>query len=223
MTKFSKLILGLCCFSSIAFAANGYKVPKNVDVKNGEKLYVEKGCIGCHGEKGMASQDSTAPALNGQYAVYQVIQLEAFADSRHKYKRDSGNSAQMSPFAQALTKKEMWDVSVYLENIRETRVFPKEWWDKNKADIAWTKKYRRGACKSCHGQNYAGAYPSAPKLAGLQSKYLMDQMKHYSTGARRGAQAHHMKLLADFYSTKELFKISKNAESYEGVKNVKRK
>ena len=221
MTKFSKVILGLCCFSSVLFAGDSYQIPKDVDIKNGEKLYIEKGCIGCHGEKGMAAQDSDAPALNGQYAVYQVIQLEAFADSRHKYKRDSGQSAQMIPFAQALTKKEMWDISTYLNRVPERRVFPEEWYKKNEKDFKWTKAKRRGACISCHGRNYSGAYPSAPKLAGLQAKYIQEQMKLYKTGERRGGQAHHMKIIADFWSEKDVKRISNYMEANEGKKNGK--
>lgn len=221
MIKFNKLILAFYILTSLAYAGGEYTIPKDVDIENGKKIYIEKGCIGCHGPKGMAEQDSTAPALNGQFAAYQVIQLEAFVDKRHKFKRDSGNSSQMVPFAQMLTKKEMWDVSTYLNKIPDRRTFPKEWYEEHKEDINWVRTKRKAACISCHGRNYTGVFTSAPKLAGLQSKYLRDQMLYYRSGERRGGLSHHMKLLADFWSTKDTKRLSYNIEASEGKKNAK--
>lgn len=221
MHKVFKALLFVCVAVSFSYAAKSglgaYKIPKDVDKKNGQKIYEEK-CASCHGVKGMAPQDSIFPPLNGQYAVYMVTQLEAFADDRPKYKRDSVNSAQMIPFAKMLSKKEMWDVSVYLEDVKERRVFPKEWWAKNKADIDWANKFRKPMCVSCHGRNRAGSYPSAPKLAGLPADYTMAQVKAYSHAKRRGGQSLQMKLIVDFYTDEELRKIALAIESAERFK-----
>lgn len=124
MNQVSKTLLLLCCSTVLACATSLYDVPKNTSVERGKKIYVEKGCVGCHGEKGMAAQDAVAPALNGQYAVYQYIQLEAFK-AEGKYARRNGDSAQMVPFAKMLTDQEMWDVSLYLEKYKKEESFQK--------------------------------------------------------------------------------------------------
>lgn len=220
MYKVLKAVLAACVVMTVANAAGGggaYQTPKDVDVKNGKKIYEEK-CVACHGPKGMAPQDSVSPPLNGQYARYMVTQLEAFVDTRPKYQRNSLNSAQMIPFAQMLSKKEMWDVSVYLERVRERRTFPKEWWDKNKKDIEWANKRRKASCTACHGKDRAGRYQSGPKLAGLSAKYLEEQTKAYSNGTRKGAQSMQMKLIADFFSEEDLRKIYLAIEAAEAKK-----
>lgn len=79
--------------------------------------------------------NSVSPSLNGQYATYMVIQLKAFIDERHKFRRDSVNSPRMAPFAKNLNTQEMWDVSTYLENVGERRKLSKEWWDENGEDV----------------------------------------------------------------------------------------
>lgn len=216
MKKNFKTLLSFFIFLSIANASDFVK-PQNVDVENGKRIYEEK-CSSCHGEKGMASQGSVVPPLNGQYSTYMVIQLNAFADERFKYRRDSGNSDQMTYLAKELSEKEKWDVSTYLENVKERRVYPPEWWEKNKKDIEWANKYRKSMCTACHGQNHSGKYMSAPKLAGLQAEYLKIQDKAFSDGSRRGGLAHHMKLLADFLSSEDERKMFLYIESQEEYK-----
>lgn len=217
MKNLLKIAIASLFVANALSASSVFSKPRNIDVKNGEKLYDQQ-CSSCHGPKGMSAwENEIVPPLNGQYATYMVIQLQAFADDRPKHRRDSNNSAQMIPFAKALSTQEMWDISTYLENIRERREVPKEWYKENKEDIDWAF-VNGNDCKACHGKNRAGRYPSAPKLAGLPVKYLQGQMAAYASGERRGGQSTQMKLSAEWFSKDMFEKMFKMFQYQEGKK-----
>lgn len=66
---------------------------------NGQDLAIEKGCIACHGDTGVATA-SAYPNLNGQWEQYLRLQLIAYRSGR----RENGI---MNGFAMALTDDEI--------------------------------------------------------------------------------------------------------------------
>lgn len=217
MKNLLKIAVASLFMTSALFASEVFVKPKKIDMKNGEKLYNQQ-CIACHGAKGMTAwENEIVPPLNGQYATYMVIQLQAFADDRPKHRRDGVNSAQMIPFAKMLSTQDMWDISTYLENVKERREVPKKWYANKKETIEWAI-VNANDCKACHGKYRAGRYPSAPKLAGLPTKYLLAQMKAYANGTRRGGQSTQMKLSATWYSEEFFEKMFTMFQYQEGKK-----
>jgi cytochrome c553 len=85
----------------IAFAA----------ASEGEKIYMSKGCYGCHGVRGEGIGDY--PKIAGRPAEYLMERLHDLQKGiGHTSKRDI-----MIPFAKALREKEIESVSEYLNRI----------------------------------------------------------------------------------------------------------
>ena len=77
----------------------------------GEKIYMTKGCYGCHGTKGEGI--GTYPKLAGKSATLLIERL-------NKLKKGIGQTSKrdlMFPFAKALSKKEIEEVNKYLSLI----------------------------------------------------------------------------------------------------------
>ncbi|WOE71002.1 c-type cytochrome [Hydrogenimonas thermophila] len=77
----------------------------------GEKIYMTKGCYGCHGTKGEGI--GTYPKLAGKPVTLLIEKL-------NKLKKGIGQTSKrdlMIPFAKALSKKEIEEVSKYLSLI----------------------------------------------------------------------------------------------------------
>ena len=86
----------------------------------GEKIYISKGCYGCHGIKGEGID--TYPKLANKPFAYLIDRLE-------KLKRGIGQTSKrdlMIPFAKNLTKDEIEEVSKYLSNINKKKIKEEE-------------------------------------------------------------------------------------------------
>ena len=76
---------------------------------DGQALYNDKGCGGCHGEAG-ASITPTFPKLAGQHAKYITSQAIAIRDG----KRNSGMTSMMRPIVAAVTNEEFQAIADFL-------------------------------------------------------------------------------------------------------------
>ncbi len=77
------------------------------DVAKGEKLYMGKGCIGCHGPAGKSPNPATFPSTAGLEAAYTIEQLKAFKSGERK-------NAMMSPMVATLNEDDMQHIAAYL-------------------------------------------------------------------------------------------------------------
>jgi cytochrome c553 len=141
------------------------------DAARGAKLNAT--CIGCHGIPGYQSsfpEVHRVPAIAGQNAKYIVAALEA-------YKRGERKHGSMRAIAGSLTEQDMADLAaVYAAQggaQAASAAVPAP-----PADVA--ALLAKGACASCHGENYNkpidGAYP---KIAGQYPDYLFSALKSY--------------------------------------------
>jgi len=59
----------------------------------------------------------------------------------------------------------------------------------NAAGDAAAGKAQAAVCAGCHGANGVSAIPNYPNLAGQKAAYLVEQLKAFKSGARKGANA----------------------------------
>ncbi|WP_090043595.1 cytochrome c [Limnohabitans sp. 2KL-27] len=130
-------------------------------------------CIGCHGIKGYQAsfpEVYRVPMISGQNAKYIVSALNA-------YKKGERKHPTMRGIADSLSEQDMADLGAYYEqhgNIQPVKAAPKA------ADAKVAALLQKGACISCHGDNFSKPIdPSYPKLAGQHKDFLFVALKSY--------------------------------------------
>ena len=132
-------------------------------------------CIGCHGIKGYQAsfpEVYRVPMISGQNAKYIVSALNA-------YKKGERKHPTMRGIADSLSEQDMADLGAYYEqhgNIQPVKAAPKA------ADAKVAGLLQKGACISCHGDNFSKPIdPSYPKLAGQHKDFLFVALKSYKS------------------------------------------
>lgn len=197
-TVFAMLV---ACATSSTFAQG---VQGDVKAREGKVAM----CIGCHGIPGYQAsfpQVHKVPMISGQSAAYIAAALEA-------YRKGDRNHPSMRGVAESLTDQDIADVAAYYEahNAQRREVQPHD----PPAQVA--ALIEKGACFSCHGQNFAKPIdPTYPKVTGQYADYLYVALKAYKTkenryvGRSNGIMApiveqfsnQELKLLANYIST----------------------
>ena len=143
------------------------------DVKAGEQKNAM--CIGCHGIVGYQSsfpEVHKVPMISGQNAGYIASALQAYLKGERKHPTMRG-------IAISLTEQDIADLSAYYaqhgKGSTELPAAPKRQPDARVAELL-----KKGACVSCHGENFAKPIdPSYPKIAGQHADYLFVALKSY--------------------------------------------
>ncbi len=102
-----KLIYGLLA-STLLFTAFA-----QAEEHPGAKLYIEKTCATCHGEKGNKPLMPSYPVLAGQSAEYAFQQLKDFKSGA----RSNGQAAVMKGIMAMVSEEEMKALSEYLQSL----------------------------------------------------------------------------------------------------------
>ncbi len=132
-------------------------------------------CIGCHGIQGYQStfpEVYKVPKIAGQNAKYISASLEA-------YKKGDRKHPTMRGIAISLTEQDMADLGAYYAQLgvkEGAAELPKP-----PAPSAQVNQLlQKGACVSCHGDNFAKPIdPSYPKIAGQYPDYMFVALKSY--------------------------------------------
>lgn len=132
-----------------------------------------KVCVACHGQGGNATLPGL-PSLAQQPAMHTFLQLVQF---RAKRRAD----AQMSPFAEKLTDRDMQDIAAYFAAQKAASGTHKA--DDAKA-AAGKKILEANYCGSCHMPDLTGQN-QIPRLAGQNFQYLVKQLRGLKDGSRR--------------------------------------
>ena len=134
-------------------------------------------CIGCHGIRGYQAsfpEVYKVPMLAGQGAKYIVSALNAYQKGERKHPTMKG-------IATSLTEQDMADLGAYYEALGKADPTVAS----GKAGDASGKTaelLKKGACVSCHGENFSKPIaPAYPKLAGQHADYLFVALKSYKT------------------------------------------
>ena len=145
------------------------------DVKGDAKAAEQKiaMCIGCHGIKGYQAsfpEVYKVPMISGQNAKYIVNALNA-------YKKGERKHPTMRGIADSLSDQDIADVAAYYEQHGKTdAAVPAP----AAADAKVDALLKKGACVSCHGDNFSKPVdPGYPKIAGQHKDFLFVALKSY--------------------------------------------
>ena len=130
-------------------------------------------CIGCHGIKGYQAsfpEVYRVPMISGQNAKYIASALNA-------YKKGDRKHPTMRGIADSLSDQDIADVSAYYEQHGKTDAVAKA---PAVPDAKVAALLQKGACVSCHGDNFSKPVdPSYPKIAGQHKDFLFVALKSY--------------------------------------------
>jgi cytochrome c553 len=161
----------LSTLTALALAAGFAATARAQDAKAGEKKAAM--CIGCHGIPGYQArfpEIHKVPMISGQGGKYIAAALAA-------YKKGERKHPTMRAIAVSLSDQDMADLGAFYEAQVGT---PSGSAAAAPADVA--ALLTKGACASCHGDNYSKPIdPSYPKLAGQHADYLFVALKAYQT------------------------------------------
>ena len=166
-------LIALTVASVTIFSAHAQDVQGNA--KAGEAKIAM--CIGCHGIKGYQAsfpEVYRVPMISGQNDKYIASSLNAYkkGDRKHPTMRGIGDN---------LTEQDMADLGAYYEAHGKTEgaMLPAKAAD---ASAKVAELVKKGACVSCHGENFSKPIDSSyPKLAGQHADYLVVALKAYKT------------------------------------------
>ena len=208
MNKLLSSMFALAVASVTAISAQAQEVKG--DAKAAEQKIAM--CIGCHGIKGYQAsfpEVYRVPMISGQNAKYIASALTA-------YKKGDRKHPTMRGIAASLTDQDIADISAYYEQHGKTEVVAAA---PAAPDAKVAELLKKGACVSCHGDNFSKPVdPSYPKIAGQHKDFLFVALKSYkvenqSTWGRSNGV---MGGIAKQFSNAELKALSAYVGSLEG-------
>lgn len=160
--------VALCLTAALPAQAQGV----TGDVKAGQGKAAM--CIGCHGIVGYQTtfpEVYKVPRIAGQNDKYIVAALEA-------YKKGDRKHPTMRGIAVSLSEQDMADLGAYYAQLG--KVEGAEPAAPRAASAQVAALLQKGACVSCHGDNYSKPIdPTYPKLAGQSADYMFVALKAY--------------------------------------------
>jgi cytochrome c553 len=165
-------LIALTVASATVFSAHAQEVQGNAKAAEGKIAM----CIGRHGIKGYQAsfpEVYRVPMISGQNAKYIAASLNA-------YKKGDRKHPTMRGIATSLTDQDIADISAYYAQHGvvdgAAPVVAKA------PDAKVAELLKKGACVSCHGENFSKPIdPSYPKIAGQHKDFLFVALKSYKT------------------------------------------
>lgn len=171
-------------------------------------------CIGCHGIVGYQSsfpEVYKVPMISGQNAAY-------IASALHAYKKGDRKHPTMRSIAETMSDQDIADVAAYYTQSGKTdAVLPAQ--PKNAPSVQAAELLKKGACVSCHGDNFAKPIdPSYPHLAGQHADYLYVALKSYKieNNAKTGRNNAIMGAIAKQFTNAELKALAGYVSTVDG-------
>ncbi len=149
------------------------------DTTVGKALY--SSCIACHGSNGEGNSAMNAPSLTGQSASYISRQLSHYKQGiRGADPKDIFGGQMRGMVATLEDDKAIEDVSDYIASLVVTSPAIKA-----EGDLRNGNNRYQGNCGSCHGGKAEGNDAlNSPRLAGLDTAYLIRQYNNFKSGVR---------------------------------------
>ena len=166
----SPMFVALSLAAGLATSAQA-QVKGNIEAGEGKVAM----CIGCHGimdYKTNFPEVYHVPKIAGQNAKYIETVLG-------EYKKGTRKHPSMRGIAGSLTEQDIADVAAYYTALGAITRAP-ELPAPRAASADVTALLQKGACVSCHGDNFSKPIdPSYPKIAGQYPDYLFAALKAY--------------------------------------------
>jgi cytochrome c553 len=211
--KIIPLLAALVGLSLASFSAQAQSVG---NVAAGEKKAAM--CIGCHGIVGYQAsfpQVHKVPMISGQNAKYIEASLAAYQKGERKHPT-------MQSIAASLTEQDMADLSAFYEQ-HGTGAVVASAKPSVEPSVAVAALLQKGACVSCHGDNFSKPISAAyPKLAGQHADYLYVALRSYQTtgNAKVGRANAVMAGQAQMFNKDELKALAQYLGSLQGELQV---
>ena len=205
----SPMFVALSLAAGLATSAQA-QVKGNIEAGEGKVAM----CIGCHGimdYKTNFPEVYHVPKIAGQNAKYIETVLG-------EYKKGTRKHPSMRGIAGSLTEQDIADVAAYYTALGEIKGAP-ELPAPRAASADVTALLQKGACVSCHGDNFSKPIdPSYPKIAGQYPDYLYLSLKSYkdNTHATWGRGNPIMAGMAKQFSNAELKAMAQYIGSLPG-------
>ncbi len=212
MNKLLTSMFALAVASVTAISAHAQEIKGDAKA-GGQKIAMCIGCHGIHGYQASFPEVYRVPMISGQNAKYIVASLNA-------YKKGERKHPTMRGIADSLSEQDMADLGAYYEqhgNIKPVTKTPKV------PDAKVAALLQKGACISCHGDNFNKPIdPSYPKLAGQHKDFLFVALKSYKTENQStwGRSNGVMGGIAKQFSNAELKAMSAYIASLDGEMKV---
>ncbi|MFN7155278.1 MAG: c-type cytochrome [Acidovorax sp.] len=175
-------------------------------------------CIGCHGIQGYQAsfpEVHKVPMISGQSGKYIAAALVAYQKGERKHPTMRG-------IAESLSEQDIADVSAYYEQHGKTAAeLPAK--PKREPSVQVAELLKKGACVSCHGDNFAKPIdPSYPKIAGQHADYLYVALKSYKVEKNNNVGRNNaiMAGIAKQFTNNELKALANYLGSVEGDMHV---
>jgi cytochrome c553 len=171
MNKLLTSMFALAVASVTAFSAHAQEIKGDAKA-GGQKIAMCIGCHGIHGYQASFPEVYRVPMISGQNAKYIVASLNA-------YKKGERKHPTMRGIADTLSEQDMADLGAYYEQHAKVEPVTKT---PRVPDAKVAALLQKGACISCHGDNFNKPIdPSYPKLAGQHKDFLFVALKSYKT------------------------------------------
>ncbi|MDP3230927.1 MAG: c-type cytochrome [Acidovorax sp.] len=175
-------------------------------------------CIGCHGIVGYQAsfpEVHKVPMISGQSGKYIAAALVAYQKGERKHPTMRG-------IAESMSEQDIADVSAYYEQHGKTAAeLPAK--PKREPSVQVAELLKKGACVSCHGDNFAKPIdPSYPKIAGQHADYLYVALKSYKVEKNNNVGRNNaiMAGIAKQFTNNELKALANYLGSVEGDMHV---
>ncbi len=171
MNKLLTSMFALAVASVTAISAHAQEIKGDAKAAE-QKIAMCIGCHGIHGYQASFPEVYRVPMISGQNAKYIVTALNA-------YKKGERKHPTMRGIADSLSEQDMADLGAYYEQHAKVEPVTKA---PKAPDAKVAALLQKGACISCHGDNFSKPIdPSYPKLAGQHKDFLFVALKSYKT------------------------------------------
>ncbi len=140
----------------------------------------EQMCSACHGKQAEGNPALNAPKLAGQDDWYIKNQLNSFRQGYRGTAEGDASGASMAAISKSLDSNKINELALYLNALPKPSIKATV-----KGDAVKGEQYYNSLCGSCHGPDGKGNTSlNAPKLAGLNDWYIINQINNFRASKR---------------------------------------